>query len=100
MRPSAVRMGEMPGPLAYSPWWGTPIKKQKGIGAYTISPYQSKAAPNMIRTYIFNAYRRLSGEAFFFVIPFAIGYGTYAWAKKYDAWQNSKAGHIALGGSH
>ena len=27
----------------------------------------------MIRTYIFNAYRRLSGEAFFFVIPFAIG---------------------------
>ena len=28
------------------------------------------------------------------------GYGTYAWAKKYDAWQNSKAGHIALGGSH
>lgn len=31
------------------------------------------------------------------IIP---AYGTYTWAKRYDAWQNSKAGHIALQGAH
>ena len=31
------------------------------------------------------------------------GYGIYAWVKKTDAWQSSKAGHIAMmehGGGH
>jgi ubiquinol-cytochrome c reductase subunit 8 len=27
----------------------------------------------MIRNYVFNGYRRLSGELFFWVIPFSIG---------------------------
>lgn len=27
------------------------------------------------------------------VFAHVLGYGTYAWAKKYDAWQNSKAAH-------
>lgn len=34
---------------------------------------------------------------FFFYHP---GYGVYTWAKSYDEWQNSKAGHLALGGDH
>ena len=29
-----------------------------------------------------------------------LGYGTYTWAKSYDKWQNSKAGHAALGEHH
>lgn len=29
-----------------------------------------------------------------------LGYGTYAWAKRYDAWQNSKAAHVAGHGAH
>jgi ubiquinol-cytochrome c reductase subunit 8 len=78
-----------------------------------ISPFQAKAAPNMLRNYLFNAYRRLSKEFLFFSIPFATGerfplttvsiinldegYGIYAWAKKTDRYQNSKAGHIAAG---
>ena len=72
-----------------------------------------------MRNYLFNGYRRLSGEFFFFAIPFAVGmsrdiyiyiptkliilhtgYATYSWAKSYDEYQNSKAGHIASGGHH
>ena len=89
----------------------------------------------MLRNYLFNGYRRLSGEALYFLIPFGVGetlspfsprtafrkfvgfelahptillcstrpqpnypsqflgYGVYSWAKSYDEWQNSKAGH-------
>jgi hypothetical protein len=38
-----------------------------------ISPWQTKAAPHWIRNYLFNGYRRISGEFLFFGIPFAIG---------------------------
>ena len=38
-----------------------------------ISPWQTKAAPHWIRNYLFNGYRRISGELVFFGIPFAIG---------------------------
>lgn len=78
-----------------------------------LSPWQAKAAPKMLRSYLFNGYRRLSAEALFFLVPFGAGtsthsihhvlvckhlpagYGIYSWAKSYDDWQNSKAGHIA-----
>ncbi|KAH9474628.1 hypothetical protein JR316_0013092 [Psilocybe cubensis] len=65
-----------------------------------MSPYQTKAAPHWLKSYLFNGYRRISGELFFFGIPIALGYGVYTWAKRYDEWQNSKAGHLALGGDH
>ena len=67
----------------------------------------------MISSYLFNGTRRLAGQAAYFVIPFAlgasfpstsiiflefpVGYAIYDWAKKTEAWQNSKAGHIASG---
>jgi UcrQ family len=38
-----------------------------------LSPFQSKAAPQMLRNYLFNGYRRLSAEALFFIIPFGAG---------------------------
>jgi UcrQ family protein len=38
-----------------------------------ISPWQTKAAPHWMRNYLFNGYRRISGELIFFGIPFAIG---------------------------
>ncbi|KAF8892953.1 cytochrome b-c1 complex subunit 8 [Infundibulicybe gibba] len=101
MRPSIARLSDMPGPKVYNLWWGDKTGiKQKGMVTYTISPWQSKAAPNMLRNYLFNGYRRLSGEALFFLIPFGAGYGIYSWAKSYDAYQNSKAGHIAAGAHH
>lgn len=72
-----------------------------------------------MRTYLFNGYRRISGEILFFGIPFAIGacpviplrlilikqinfigYATYSWAKSHDEYQNSKAAHIAAGVHH
>ncbi|TFK75654.1 hypothetical protein BDN72DRAFT_954818 [Pluteus cervinus] len=97
MRPTVAHMSGMPGPKVYMQWWGDKngAIKQKGIYQYTLSPYQFKANPNMIRNYLFNAYRRLSGEALFFIIPFAAGYGIYSWAKSYDGWAKSKAGHLA-----
>ena len=99
-----------------------------------LSPFRQRAAKNLFRSYIFNGYRRLSGELVYWAIPFAlgtstishmyhtpslpllpqfaedqhahnsalpIGYSAYAWAKRYDAWQNSKAAHVAGGhGEH
>ncbi|PPQ77935.1 hypothetical protein CVT25_015410 [Psilocybe cyanescens] len=106
MRPTLPRSSGMPGGKAYSLWWGDQTgMKQKGVVTYgtklaAISPYQTKAAPHFLRSYLFNGYRRLSGEILFFGIPIALGYGVYTWAKGYDEWQNSKAGHLALGGEH
>ncbi|KAJ7594041.1 cytochrome b-c1 complex subunit 8 [Mycena floridula] len=99
MRPSIARFSDMPGPQrAWNAWWGDrhgSITRQKGVIQYTLSPYQSKAAPQMIRTYMFNGFRRISAEAFYVVFPFAVGYGIYAWARSYDEYHNSKAGHVA-----
>ncbi|KAF5352077.1 hypothetical protein D9758_009449 [Tetrapyrgos nigripes] len=102
MRPSVTRYSDMPGPQhAWNRWWGdTALQKQRGVVQYTISPYQSKAAPKMIRSYIFNFYRRVSGEAVYFVVPFALGYGVYTWAKNRYEYMNSKAGHLASGEHH
>ncbi|KAF9269237.1 hypothetical protein L218DRAFT_891382 [Marasmius fiardii PR-910] len=98
MRPSIARLGDMPPPKrAYLKWWGDNhgAGMKQRITLYTMSPFQSKAAPNMIRNYVFNFYRRVSGEAFYFVVPFAIGYGIYTWGNARYAFINSKAGHIA-----
>ncbi|KAG6908465.1 hypothetical protein DXG01_004468 [Tephrocybe rancida] len=65
-----------------------------------LSPYQAKAAPNMIRSYLFNGYRRLGGELIFWLLPFGAGYGIYSWAKAYDHAHNSKAGHMAAAGEN
>jgi len=98
MRPTLVHLSDMPGPKVYNLWWGDKSgMKQKGMVSYTLSPFQSRAAPKMISSYLFNGTRRLAGQAAYFVIPFALGYAIYDWAKKTEAWQNSKAGHIASG---
>ncbi|KAF5309107.1 hypothetical protein D9611_008542 [Ephemerocybe angulata] len=101
MRPTVARLGDMPGPKVYNLWWGDKSGgKIKGVTTYTLSSYQSKVAPKWLSKYIFNGFRRISGELFFFGVPFAVGYATYSWAKSYDAWANSKAGHIAMEGKH
>ncbi|KAF9444199.1 hypothetical protein P691DRAFT_678055 [Macrolepiota fuliginosa MF-IS2] len=99
MKPTLARADGMPGRKhTYNLWWGDKSGvRQKGLVQYTISPWQTKAAPQMFRTYLFNGYRRLSGELIFWVIPFGIGYGIYSWAKSFDHYQNSKAGHLASG---
>ncbi|RDX40823.1 hypothetical protein OH76DRAFT_1365611 [Lentinus brumalis] len=101
MRATEIRRSEMPGPKVYNLWWGDRgVQKQKGVVTYGMSPFRQRAAKNLFTSYISNGYRRLSSELVFWVIPFAIGYGTYAWAKRYDAWQNSKAAHVAGHVSH
>ncbi|KAJ3497038.1 hypothetical protein NLJ89_g10401 [Agrocybe chaxingu] len=92
MRPTIARHSDMPGGKVYNLWWGD----KSGPSP----PWQTKAAPHWIRSYLFNGYRRISGELFFFGVPIAIGYGVYTWAKNYDEYQNSKAGHLASGGHH
>ncbi|KAF9523786.1 cytochrome b-c1 complex subunit 8 [Crepidotus variabilis] len=101
MRPTLARQGDMPGGKVYNLWWGDKGGvRQRGITQYTISSFQTKAAPHWVRSYLFNGYRRLSGELLFFGVPMVLGYSVYAWAKSYDEFQNSKAGHIANGGHH
>ena len=38
-----------------------------------ISPMRQRATHNMLRNWIFNGYRRLSGQVGYFIVPFAIG---------------------------
>ncbi|KAF8960887.1 cytochrome b-c1 complex subunit 8 [Flammula alnicola] len=102
MRPTLARQSDMPGrEFDLNLWWGDKGGiRQRGIVQYTISPWQTKSAPHWLKSYLFNGYRRISGEVLFFGIPVAIGYGVYTWAKGFDEFQNSKAGHIAAGGEH
>ncbi|KZT22274.1 hypothetical protein NEOLEDRAFT_1181015 [Neolentinus lepideus HHB14362 ss-1] len=102
MRPTQIRMSDMPGPKTYNPWWGDKggIIKQKGIVQYTVSPFRQRAAKHMFQNWIFNGYRRLAEQAPYWIVPFAIGYGTYTWAKRYHDWLDSKEGHLATGGGH
>ncbi|KAH7882941.1 cytochrome b-c1 complex subunit 8, partial [Phlebopus sp. FC_14] len=85
-----------------NPWWGdTEILKQRGITTYSesLSPFRQRASKDIFRGWLFNGYQRLASQVPYWIVPFVIGYGTYVWAKKRDAWQNSKAGHLALHGS-
>ncbi|KAI0080415.1 hypothetical protein K474DRAFT_1657836 [Panus rudis PR-1116 ss-1] len=101
MRPTFVVRSEMPGPKVYNPWWGSgEAQKMKGVVQYSLSPTRTRAMHNLIRNYVFNGYRRLSAHVGYWIVPFALGYGTYTWAKSYDTWLNSKAAHVAGHGSH
>jgi ubiquinol-cytochrome c reductase subunit 8 len=83
-----------------------------------VSPFRQSATSHLFRNYLFNGYRRLAVQLPYWIIPVGIGvsivslcyflfdqdmklsgYSVYAWAKKRDAWQNSKEGHLA-GASH
>ena len=86
-----------------------------------VSPVRQRAAKNLFRGYLFNGYRRLSSQVGYWIVPVVLGtfpspltrpdrldtilsaltgYSTYAWAKKYDAYLNSKEGHLAQAGEH
>lgn len=82
-----------------------------------VSPARQRAAKNLFRGYLFNGYRRLSSQVGYWIVPVVIGtfqslgpsvcqqptpagYSTYAWAKKHDAYLNSKEGHLAHSGEH
>ncbi|KII91707.1 hypothetical protein PLICRDRAFT_518207 [Plicaturopsis crispa FD-325 SS-3] len=97
MRPTEIRASEMPGPKTYGFWWGDKgTIRQKGVVQYTLSPFRQRATKGIFRHWLFNGYRRIASQAPYWAVPFAAGYGIYAWAKKRDAWQNSKEGHLAL----
>ncbi|KLO15549.1 hypothetical protein SCHPADRAFT_871032 [Schizopora paradoxa] len=105
MRPTQVRMlSEMPNGKHYMGWWGDMGSlPQKGIIQYSPSPYRQRAMAHWFSNYLFNGFRRVATHLPFVVPPFAIGYGIYAYAKSFDAYQSSKAGHIAAmekGGGH
>ncbi|KAG1888286.1 hypothetical protein F4604DRAFT_1716610 [Suillus subluteus] len=75
----------------YCPWWGdTSMQKQRGVVVYSVSPFRQRGSKAVIQRL---AIQRLQASC-------CPRYGTYTWAKRRDAWQNSKAGHLALGGHH
>ncbi|KAJ7623379.1 cytochrome b-c1 complex subunit 8 [Roridomyces roridus] len=97
MRPSNALKSDMPGPKVYLQWWGDQsAQRMKGVYQYTLSPYQAKAAPHMLRSYLFNGIRRLSIYALPIAIPAGIYYYTWNAAVKDYHWRNSKEGHLAL----
>jgi len=77
---------------------------QKGIVQTTTSPFRHRPMAGAFRGYLFYGYKRIAGHMPYVIVPVAIGYSIYSWAKSYDAWQVSKAGHVAAmekeGGHH
>ncbi|KZT04879.1 uncharacterized protein LAESUDRAFT_727454 [Laetiporus sulphureus 93-53] len=101
MRATDIRRSDMPGPKAYNMWWGDrELPKQKGIIQYSMSPVRQRALGHIFRNYLYNGYRRLSGQFGYWIIPIGFGYGVYTWAKRYDTYINSKAAHLAGHGAH
>ncbi|PCH39974.1 hypothetical protein WOLCODRAFT_67042, partial [Wolfiporia cocos MD-104 SS10] len=78
-------------------WWGDRgLPKQKYITIYSISPFRQRATHNMFRSWLYNGYRRMSGQVAYWIVPFVISYSTYVWAKRYDVYLNSKAFHVEM----
>ncbi|CAD6567990.1 MAG: ubiquinol--cytochrome-c reductase subunit 8 [Tremellales sp. Tagirdzhanova-0007] len=103
MRPTLRAMSGMPEPKHYIGWWGDMGgPKQKGIVQYSLSPYQQRAMKGVFSGYLFNGFSRLAGQMPYWIVPFAIAYGTYTWGSNKYAYYNSKEGHHAMAqaGSH
>ncbi|KDQ50207.1 hypothetical protein JAAARDRAFT_186443 [Jaapia argillacea MUCL 33604] len=104
MRPTQARFSEMPGPVkAYNKWWGDKsqgVQLMKGVTQYSWSPFNQRAAKGALQGYLFNGFRRLSGEVGYWIVPFALGYGIYTWAKRTSEFMDSKAGHLAGHAGH
>ncbi|KZP32423.1 hypothetical protein FIBSPDRAFT_518278 [Athelia psychrophila] len=99
MRSSSVRKSEMPGGKTFISWWGDISdnrRKSRGVITYSQSPFRQNPMTGALRGYLFNGTRRLASQLPYWIVPVAIGYGTYTWAKSRDEWQNSKAGHLTL----
>ncbi|KAF9646411.1 hypothetical protein BDM02DRAFT_3099892, partial [Thelephora ganbajun] len=54
-----------------------------------IAPVRQRAAKNLFGGYLFDGYRRLSSQVGYWIVPVVLGYSTYAWIKKYNAYLNS-----------
>jgi len=56
------------------------LKASHGVhDIIALSPFQSKVMPGYAKKFVFNGYRRLSAEAFYFLIPFATGMSPIFW---------------------
>ncbi|PWY96963.1 putative ubiquinol-cytochrome c reductase complex 11 kda protein [Testicularia cyperi] len=98
MRSSQVTFSGMPTGKKYMGWWGDMGgPTQRGIVSYAISPFQQNAMKGALKGYIFFGFKRIMAQAPYFALPFAVGYGLIAWAKKKNAYYNSKAGHLEAG---
>jgi len=96
MRASTVVQSTMPTGKAWMGWWGDMGgPRQKGIISYSLAPNQQRAFKGVLSGYLFNGYRRLAVQAPYFVLPIGVAYGVYVWANKRDAYNTSKAAHVA-----
>ncbi|KAL0946108.1 hypothetical protein HGRIS_012373 [Hohenbuehelia grisea] len=77
MRSTAPRFGDMPGGKTYLNWWGNVTHKQRGVIQYAVSSNETSPMRHIFRNYLFNGYRRLSGQALYVVIPFACGMSSH-----------------------
>ncbi|KAF9642020.1 hypothetical protein BDM02DRAFT_3106143, partial [Thelephora ganbajun] len=65
-----------------------------------IAPVRQRTVKNLFRSHLFDGYRRLPSQVGYWMVPVVFGYSTYAWSKKYDAYLNSKEGHLAPAEEH
>ncbi|KAJ1975806.1 ubiquinol--cytochrome-c reductase subunit 8 [Dimargaris verticillata] len=66
--------------------------KQVGIVSYRLSPYEQRAFAGVLKKGFYNVIRRVSAQVMY-VAPPALGiFMLYSWAKKRNAYLNTKAG--------
>ncbi|KAF1989877.1 hypothetical protein K402DRAFT_325430 [Aulographum hederae CBS 113979] len=80
-------------PGQYLGGWGNfGSPPQKGITTYSLSPNRQRPLAGAWHNAIFNTYRRVKGQIFYIVPPFAVAYFAMSWAEERNRYLNSKAG--------
>jgi len=81
----------------YMGWWGDMGgAKQRGIITYSVSSYAQKPLAGVFYNAIFNTFRRVSSQAFYFAVPMALYGYIIMKAKDRNEYLYSKAGREDL----
>ncbi|EPS44855.1 hypothetical protein H072_1192 [Dactylellina haptotyla CBS 200.50] len=76
-------------------WGNFGLSRQRGIVQYTLAANRQVPTANLVKSAIFNGFRRFRGQVLYITPPFVGIYLLMEWANKRNEFLNSKAG-IAL----
>ncbi|KAF3940472.1 hypothetical protein ABW19_dt0205617 [Dactylella cylindrospora] len=89
--------GGKAGPNNYlGPWGNFGLARQRGITEYYLASNRQNPGANIIKSAIFNGWRRFRGQVLYVIPPFIAGYYLLEWADKKNHFYNSKAGQHLL----
>ncbi|KAL2403964.1 hypothetical protein ABEF95_004364 [Exophiala dermatitidis] len=93
-----LRGGQHPDPKngVYMGWWGDfGSQPQKGIVTYTLSPNRYDPLAGIVKSAVFNTYRRTKHQILYWLPPLVLAYFLMDWAVEQNDYLNSKPGRAA-----